>query len=318
MKTAIIILIAFTSCFIQAQTNVSLTFHHKLGTNNFQFNTAASNNLGHSFKLSRMEYYLTKFSIIHDGGQVMVISEDTVALVNAGSITTTIPLGSINVTNIEGVKFHVGVHTPINHEDPALLPANHPLAPKSPSMHWGWTSGYRFIALEGLSGTNLNQTLELHGLGDVNYFETTVSAVGVSEAGGLVVHIDADYQRGLEDISVNSGLIVHGETLQAATMIANFRDYVFSANALSVSIEENEIVTLDIFPNPAKGSILVSFPGNYPNARIVVTDFTGRLIEIKEVTNAIETTLNLPESGIYFVNLYSAEQMIASEKVVNY
>lgn len=318
MKTAIFILSALTSCFLHAQTNISLTFHHKLGSNNFQFNTAATNNLGNSFKLSRMEYYLTKFSIIHDGGQVTAVSEDTVALVNAGSITTSIALGSLNVTNIEGIKFHVGVHTPINHEDPALLPANHPLAPKSPSMHWGWTSGYRFIALEGLSGTNLNQTLELHGLGDVNYFETTVSAVGVSEAGGLVVHIDADYQRGLEDISINSGLIVHGETLQAATMIENFRDYVFSANALSVSIEENEIVAFDVFPNPAKGNILVSFPGNYTNARVVVTDFTGRLIEIIEVANSIETTLNLPESGIYFVNLYSGEQMIASEKVVNY
>ncbi|MBP6460613.1 MAG: hypothetical protein RL265_38 [Bacteroidota bacterium] len=318
MKIAILTLFAFTSYFIQAQTNVSLTLHHKLGTNNFQFNTAAGNNLGHSFKLSRMEYYLTKFSITHDGGQVTEISADTVTLVNAGTGTTTIPLGLLNVTNIEGVKFHVGVHTPINHEDPALLPADHPLAPKSPSMHWGWTSGYRFIALEGLSGTNLNQSLELHGLGDVNYFETTVSAIGVSEAGGLVVHVDADYQRGLEDISINSGLIVHGETLEAATMIANFRDYVFSANALSVSIQENEIVAFDVFPNPAKGSILVSFPGNYTNARIVVTDFTGRLIEFTEVTNAIETTLNLPVSGIYFVNLYSGEQMIASEKVVNY
>ncbi len=317
MKTLITITFAFIGFFMYAQTNVSLTFHHKLGANNFQFNTAATNNLGNSFRLSRMEYYLTKFSIIHDGGQVTAVSADTVALLNAGSITTSIELGSLNVTNIEGVKFHVGVHTPVNHEDPALLPSSHPLAPKSPSMHWGWTSGYRFIALEGQSGPNLNQTLELHGLGDANYFETTVNAVGVSEAGGLVVHIDADYQRGLEDIAVNSGLIVHGETLQAATMIANFRDYVFSANALSVSILESELATLDVFPNPSKGNVVVSFPGNYVNPTITVTDFTGRMIETIEVSGEIETTLSLEKAGVYFINLYSGDELIATEKVVN-
>ncbi|MBK7304311.1 MAG: hypothetical protein IPI90_13940 [Saprospiraceae bacterium] len=33
-----------------------------------------------------------------------------------------------------------------------LISVDSPLAFQDPSMHWGWTSGYRFIALEGMIG----------------------------------------------------------------------------------------------------------------------------------------------------------------------
>ena len=46
-------------------------------------------------------------------------------------------------------------------------------------MHWGWTSGYRFVCAEGTAGASFNQTFELHGLGNTNYaLQTIVPTLG--------------------------------------------------------------------------------------------------------------------------------------------
>ena len=162
---------------VMAQNTVQLNINHKLGTDVFAMNTAAQNNMGNDFNVTRLQYYMAEISIVHDGGTETTIT-DLYALVDASSATT-LDLGSHNINSIEGVNFHIGVDQGKNHADPASYNMGHPLAPKNPSMHWGWTSGYRFIAFEGKGGVNLNQTFELHGLGDVNYFKVTVPFVHV-------------------------------------------------------------------------------------------------------------------------------------------
>ncbi len=298
-----------------AQTPVRLVMHHHLGTNDFALGTAASNNLGNAFNVSALKYYMTKFTIVHNGGQLLTVSDDTVALVTASGNATTIELGSFNVTNIEGIRFHIGVHTPVNHEDPSLLPANHPLAPQSPSMHWGWASGYRFILLEGMSGVSLNQGLELHGLGDTNYFETAVLANSVTENGGESIHIDADYEKALQNIDVSGGLVVHGELAEAATMIANFRDYVYSA---TIGANVGEIAAeggMAVYPNPSHGSFTVAFTN--VEGKLIINDVSGKIVHSEAILFGTGSkSLTLPEEGIYFVTLHTATGTTTQQLVI--
>ncbi len=181
-----------------AQNDINLSIFHKLANEEFNLNQAANNNLEHDFKITRLEYYISEISLIHDGGTETLI-EDLWILVNASS-KTEVELGNYDINTVEKIVFHIGVDPAHNHLDPSTYEASHPLAPKAPSMHWGWTAGYRFVALEGHGGPALDQLVQLHGLDDKNYFTTEVVLDKTAENGILNIQLDADYTRALEDI----------------------------------------------------------------------------------------------------------------------
>jgi hypothetical protein len=307
----------FVSFLANSQTDVTLVIDHKLGSNDFQLNQTSQNNLGNTFQLSRMEYYITRFSVIHDGGQILAINDDVVALVKAQNYTA-ISLGSLNVSSIEGVKFHIGVFDPVNTGDPALQPASSPLSFQNPSMHWGWAAGYRFIALEGMSGPSVNQTTELHGLGNQNYFETTVMATGEALNGGQVISIEADYTEGLRDIDVSSGLIVHGTGQEAAQMIGNFRDYVFSPGQSVAGVETIAFDKVKVYPIPSQGKITLETPAEFVGAKATLVNAQGQTVkqfEVQSGASQMEVTLN--ETGLFKLVLENDNKEKKTYKLIN-
>lgn len=301
-----------------SQTPVNLNIYHKLGTADFAYNQPSQNNMSNgNFKLTRMEYYMTKFTIIHDGGMITTVPSSVVAIVKANE-QTSIALGSYNVTNIEGIKFHIGVHTPVNHQDPSVQPSGTPLSFQSPSMHWGWTSGYRFIALEGKTGTAMNQTTELHGLGDANYYETTVMAVGNLFNGEYFVNVDADYNRALENVNISQGVVVHGENQEAAVMIANFKNYVYSPSASLAGLTESIAENTSVYPIPSNGSLTISTPVNFIGNSIKIFDLTGKLIqEHLLVDGQNKLGISLKNKGFYILDFYQNNDKLFSKKVLN-
>jgi len=68
--------------------------------------------LGHQFKLTRLEYYISGISITHDGGMETKVS-DTYILAKANQ-TNSVLLGNLDVTNIESINFSIGVDQPPN------------------------------------------------------------------------------------------------------------------------------------------------------------------------------------------------------------
>ena len=303
-----------------SQSDVYLKINHLLGASPFAFNTTVSNNLFHNFEINRMEYYISSISISHDGGTVTNIS-NTWILANA---TTPIYqlLGNYNITSIESVSFSIGVETPTNHNDPSLLAASSPLSPKSPSMHWGWSPGYRFVAMEGMAGfTTPNQVFELHGLGDVNYYNQTIITTGTSDANGLVVELNADYEQAIKSINVAPGIISHGEINEAKNMLKNFRDNVFTATEATVTVDE--IAKGDnhfsMYPNPMrKGeSLTVKYDGNLTDPTIEVMDLSGRVIAIQKLDNSNQFVFNGLDKGVYFANLKSFNSQVTNtEKLI--
>jgi hypothetical protein len=315
LYTSLLMTFAFSGF---SQTPVNLNIYHKLGTADFAYNQPSQNNMMNgNFKLTRMEYYITKFTIIHDGGMITTVPSSVVAIVKANE-QTSIALGSFNVTNIEGIKFHIGVHTPVNHQDPSVQPSGTPLSFQSPSMHWGWTSGYRFIALEGKTGTAMNQTTELHGLGDANYYETTVMAVGNLFNGEYFVNVDADYNRALENVNISQGVVVHGENQEAAVMIANFKNYVYSPSASLAGLTESIAENTSVYPIPSNGSLTISTPVNFIGNSIKIFDLTGKLIqEHLLVDGQNKLGISLKNKGFYILDFYQNNDKLFSKKVLN-
>ena len=299
-----------TSLF--SQQHVTFKINHKLGTSAFAFNQATTNNLDNSFTVTRLEYYISEIKLIHDGGTVTSIP-DSYILVDASS-PTSVNLGSYNITNLESISFGIGVESPKNNEDPNLYPATHPLGPKSPSMHWGWSAGYRFVALEGNTGASLNEMFQIHALGNRNYFTQNISTIGSLQNGILIVELNADYTQALAGITVNSNLLNHGETGEAATLLSNFRTGVFSLSTIGIH-ENDKLTSMAIYPNPSNGEINILLNKVNEDMTYTILDLVGKEIQQGKLT-ANNKQLIIKDKGIFFLNIYNNGVLVSSEKVI--
>ncbi len=296
-----------------SQKNLVLNIQHMLGDQDFAYGIEAENNLNQSYKVDRLAYYLSQLVLIHDGGQETLI-EDLWILVEANKISI-YELGSFDITDLESIRFSVGVEEEVNHDDPALWPMDHPLAPKNPSMHWGWTGGYRFVALEGNAGATFNTNFEMHGLGDVNYFEVALDLDEEVNGDQMDLYVRADYNKALEDINVNAGPLSHGEGNEAKKVLENFRDLVFTPGAM-ISSTENNLSTSDfsLFPNPSSDG-LINIQADLTNYNVDVTDIAGRTVSSAVSQNGkVQFQINTP--GVYLVSLYNEAGFIGTERVV--
>lgn len=95
------------------------------------------------------------------------------------------------------MRFRIGLPSEIDHRDPATWPAAHPLNPNVCGLHWGWTSGYVFAAVEGhWEGTgskekDLGFSYHLAGDADAMWVEIPLTFKGGS-ATTLRLVIDVD------------------------------------------------------------------------------------------------------------------------------
>lgn len=303
-----------------AQTNVNFIINHQLNNNYFDANTVSSNNMGDNFNIFRLEYYISEITVVHDEGIETTINDLWVLVDVFKAASINVDLGNHDITNVEGIKFHIGVNPEKNHENPADYSIGHPLAPTDPSMHWGWASGYRFLAFEGYAGANLDQNYQLHGLDDANYFETSIDYTTTAENGNVNIVLDADYAKGLEDISLNNGVIVHGAGGAAKLALENFRDYVFKASTTSVStLDFSEVNRFDVSPNPTlSGMATINLASSKDlEYEVVVTDILGR--EVKRFNNVSGNSnleITLENKGFYFVSLIKLGKAVLNRKLL--
>lgn len=303
------------SSFALAQSNVYLKISHKLNGSAFSTSAVGTNSEGDDFTVNRLQYYMSGIKLIHDGGQETAIN-NVYFLVNAKNLTNLL-LGTHNVTSLESIKFSIGVDSSTNHLDPSSYNSSHPLAPKSPSMHWGWSAGYRFIALEGKSNS---QKFELHGLGDVNYFEQTITTSGAVNGADLTIHLQGDYEGALKDITLSSGVISHGETGAAKTALNNFKTDVFSEYKEEVVVVDglaNSINnTFEIYPNPTNGSKIINLNGNWSNGIATIQNITGSVIISKNISGKASINISDLNTGIYFVKISTDNTNFITEKLI--
>ena len=84
MKSVLqILFLLFISFTVFAQKNITVQINHLLNEEPFELEKDAQNNLGNKFMIDRLEYYLCSFSIVHDGGQTIII-DDSYVLVGMG------------------------------------------------------------------------------------------------------------------------------------------------------------------------------------------------------------------------------------------
>jgi len=322
MKITFSLILGILFClYSSAQTKILLNISPRLGNEIFALNQAVDHPGGkYQLKINRFEYYLSDLRIIHDGGQEKAI-QDYYILVNPSN-DSIYNLGVIDgIENIEAIRFSVGVDPEKNHLDPATYVTGHPLALKDPSMHWGWASGYRFAAIEGIAGASLNQVFEIHALGDENYKTCTIQTqANEIESGIKMIQITADYSQVFTNLNLSRGLIVHGATGVAVTLMNNFESLVFKSSGVSSQKDELLNVEFQLNPNPVRGNLAtleLDLPYGH-TYQVRVEDLYGKTISQRIITpgDLQNIQMELGSAGIYLVKLYSNEKILLTRKLV--
>ncbi len=151
-------------------TTLRLNVEATVGSAAFQAGQPFSVN-GTTGQLDVAQMYLSGITLLREDGREIVLMADAPITVRArdeagaeiqhvvdervvfadlasGSFATSI--GEAPSGRYTGLRFLMGVEGLDNRIAPEDAPAQHPLAPKSPSMHWNWNAGYVFLRLDGL------------------------------------------------------------------------------------------------------------------------------------------------------------------------
>ncbi len=134
---------------IQAQQNIQLQFHHKVGDKNLQlFTETYSNAFNESFTVNRFKYYISSITIMDDKGKQFIVKHKYFLIDEADSNSKKISINT-SLKNIAAIEFTIGVdslHNVSGVQTGTLDPMH--------GMFWTWKSGYVFAKLEGQSDSS--------------------------------------------------------------------------------------------------------------------------------------------------------------------
>lgn len=128
---------------------ILLNLSPKVGTQTFAFGTNFTDDYGTVFQFTRAEFYVSNMVFKNDAGAT-VFTPGKYYIIRP--TTATYPLGTTDAHHFHELHLKVGVDSLTNTTDPTTY--SNDLKPQVPSMHWGWATGYIFVALEGLADRN--------------------------------------------------------------------------------------------------------------------------------------------------------------------
>ncbi len=320
MKKTFLILTLFVGVLANAQTSIDVNLNHTYNGNAFELDKVIETP-DYDFKITRFQYYLSNFSLVHDNASETII-DDSYLLVDASNNNYTLN-DVTGVTNIERVKFHYGIDETTNHADPALQPANHPLNYQSPSMHWGWAGGYMFAVVEGVVDTDKNGTFEtgfdFMPVADKYYTLVDLPTIDAINSNKLLLNIDVRIDKWLEGFDLATVGINHGQSSTLGSFADVVTRQVFSTSAVLSSNKQitvnNELIS--VLDNGASAKILVKKPSN--SHELILSDVSGKHISTMKLNRALINLSDFIEtSGIYILLLQNDKKEVIQTKKISF
>ncbi len=103
---------------------------------------------GQLVRVTRLAALFSDFQLLRSDGAVVRL-EGQYGFIDAASDRLEVALTNVPVGEYRGLQVRVGVPEAVNHADPGLWPPGHALNPTTNGLHWSWSGGYVFLALEG-------------------------------------------------------------------------------------------------------------------------------------------------------------------------
>jgi hypothetical protein len=200
------------------KASLYLKYNHTYDGGALELNKDYTDGFGNKISFTRASFYLSQPVIKNDDNQNLTI---TTPYFLAHSSTQESLVGLYDPTTLSSIKINVGVDENANHADPALYELSHPLAYQSPSMHWGWSSGYLFVVIEGQVDTDGNGTFDntftFHlGLDKyLNTIEKNSLNVVLSAGKKAYINLNIDYAKLFTNIDLSTENKTHSFSNEA-------------------------------------------------------------------------------------------------------
>ena len=314
------------SLLAQTMNTVIFSFSHKAGNDPLVLDqTVFTIWNGKKVMLSRAEFYIAQPGIHGPDSSVVPLSEQFL-LVNAKAPATEFNLGQWPVETAYGATIHIGIDSSHNHLDPASYPVEHPLAPKNPSMHWGWAAGYFLLAVQGRVDNNNDGVpeswFEFHTLGDTLFKTVELTGTAAAQNGILRLHFDLDYARLFQNMSMTGDLIEHSSKGPCAALMANSATQGFITMA-STPLSQTVVVNAQYIgasPNPAGDHTLIRYqlPGS-GSVDMIVTNALGQTVYIGTglaASGSVPLETAAWPGGIYQYAFYEKGRLLARKQLV--
>ncbi|MBK9993126.1 MAG: T9SS type A sorting domain-containing protein [Saprospiraceae bacterium] len=205
-----------------------------------------------------------------------------------------------------------------NHGDPNLYLATHPLGPKTPDMHWGWTAGYRFMAIEGYVDNNNDgipeQNFQIHSLGDELLFTTFLDVSASQKITTDPFVINLDYVKLFNAISMSGNIIQHGSGTLNKNMLLNAANAGFiSPQIILSSQDEVKLESIASF-NQNNRSLNINFNDVLSSKNVIIYSQSGQMVFSEKIENAVfNHELSEVSSGNYVITIIDGEKWRANK-----
>jgi hypothetical protein len=326
LSTLILCLAFAAGAFSQTTNKVVFSFDHKAGAEPMLLNeTVFSIWNNKKVVLTRAEFYISRVDIHHPDSTVMPLT-DHYMLVDATYPDAEHDMGEWEVEAAHGITLRLGVDADHNHLDPASFPATHPLSPQNPSMQWGWTAGYRFMAIEGKVDNNndgIPETdFQFHNLGDALYKTVELTGMKEAESGVLHLHLTLDYIQLFKNMAMTGNLIQHGSASLNAKMMTNAATASFITMPQTSSVHEVLVNSLkvSVSPNPLTTMAVINYelPAN-DALTIVMTNTLGQTVRTHSglpTAGMLQVEKGDLTKGIYQCSFYENGKLLARKQLV--
>ncbi len=255
--------------------------------------------------LHRLVFYLSQFELRSANGELTPISNVHVLadLLKSNRYV----LNTTSANNVQSIRFGIGVDPLHNHEDPSTYPNGHPLAHQTPSMHWGWIAGYRFIVVEGNASRSQKgpeSEFQIHTVDDALYRIIEVDVETERTEDTLYIRVNADIDRFCESIPLWNGVVNHGSENEAVTLTSNMATKVFTPTTFTSVPDES--FRGSVFPNPTSGIVTIvgDQKTNNTMVNIRIVNHLGQIVyQNSRVTIPTTLSINHVPPGIYTIML---------------
>ena len=191
--------------------NVAFSFDFSVDGEDFVANDVYTiNGVAVSFEIA--QFYVSGITFMPEDGDP--VSVDKHMLVTPTSASEAIT--ELNKGKYQTITFDIGVQADANdqsEEDFTSRSSEDPLSMQQPSMHWNWSSGYKFIRLDGLAdvdGDGTPETPIAYHLGTNNFLtEVTNMLDNDVEADETEMTIEVDIAKLFTDFDMTVDLDTH-------------------------------------------------------------------------------------------------------------
>lgn len=147
-----------------------------------------SDGAGEKLSITRADFLLSGFALQRLDGSWLE-SANWFAVIRPGEGVVRARVEGVPVGSYQAVRWVIGLDEATDHADPNAYPPDHPLNAQVNGLHWGWQSGYVFMALEGHRGQKGGFSYHLAGAENRMGLELPVK-LNLPDSGTLQVDFD--------------------------------------------------------------------------------------------------------------------------------